>query len=76
MIEWGAQNYPEEFRLGNVKAVKFKGKYYKFDFEQDPSIVNWMFDSFSGSKDSMAIGSSSKKNPTLMANKFLNQENF
>ena len=47
MREWGLKNYPDEFKLGHVKAVKFKGKYYKFDYEREPSIVSWMFDSLS-----------------------------
>ena len=45
MHECGFKNYPDDFKLGNVKAVKFKDKFYKFDYEKEPSIVSWMFDS-------------------------------
>ena len=71
MREWGLKNYPDEFKLGHVKAVKFKGKYYKFDYEREPSIVSWMFDSLSQQE---AQVHSSEKNPIYMANKFLNAE--
>ena len=57
-----------------MKAVRFKGKYYKCDFEQDPNIVSWMFNSLSESKNSLAQESSSKKNPVFMANRFMDEE--
>ena len=77
MLEWGQQNYPDQFKLGNVKAVKFKGKYYKFDFEQDPDIVDWLLNPLCETKAKSSnkwSDSSSNKNPIILANNYLQQQ--
>ena len=76
VLEWGQQNYPDQFRLGNVKAVKFKGAYYKFDFERDPDIIDWLFTPLSekkGRSSNKRSDSSQTKNPMFLANSYLQQ---